>query len=262
MKKFRFLFLVPAIFAMVACNGLGKGKEIKAEKAKEIAQGMKDTKQPEDFEIYIEMTSYDAEEKTNSKSNYTLKQNAAGEFYAAMKSETTGGDRAYNMDVEAYKVKDDKYEEVIYMKSYDADEKKEEIDVYVKKGNETTYAYAEAQVGYEIGSLTVYLTSADELVAAIEAAEKESAANDNIEVKYYSNGADNLTIQEIAKETDDEKSQFGESSITFDKGLLTETTTKFENKAGDKIDMKITCKYPKSVKIDLPSGWESHIQAQ
>ena len=64
------------------------------------------------------------------------------------------------------------------------------------------------------------------------------------------------------KETDDEKAQFGESSITFDKGLLTETTTKLSDKAGNKLEMKITCKYPKSVKIELPSGWESYLKAE
>lgn len=260
MKKFRFLFLVPAIFSMVAC---GMGKEINADKAKEIAKGMKDVKQPEDYEATIKMVSYDAEDKTNTKAEYSLKKNSAGEFYAAIKTETTGDkEDNYDMDVAVYLVNNDKYDQVVYMKSYDNKDKKDNIEVIVKKGNELEYAQAFAEIQAEIGSLTLYLSGADQLESIIDAAEKEAKDNDNVTVKYYSNGSQNLSIKEIAKETDDKDAQFGESTITFDKGLLVSSETKMESKAGDKLEMSIKVTYPSSVKISLPSGWESYIDAK
>ena len=257
MKKFRFLFLVPALFSMVAC---GLGKEVKADKAKEIAQGMKDTKMPDAYEVTIDMKEYDAEDKETATSKYVLKKNG-DEFFGSIKSEVKGGeDDGYKYEAEVYKVKNDKYDEVLYTKYYDDDEKKDQISVVVKKDNVVNYGLAVASADAEIASLTVYLTSADQLEAAIDLAEKQAADDENIEVKYYSKGDKNLTIKETMKESDKENAQWGESTITFDKGLLTESKTKLTNKAGDTLEMNITVKYPNSVKISLPSGWEDHIE--
>ena len=258
MKKLKFLFLVPALFSMVAC---GLGKEVNADKAKEIAKGMKDVKQPDNFEAKLNMTSYDAEDKTTTSANYDLKKNGDGELYAALKTETKGDGESFAMDLEVYYVKNEKYDEVVYMKDNNADEK-DKINVVVKKGNELEFAAAFGEIQSEVASLSVYMTFADALEEAIESAELEAKANENVEVKYYSNGNQNLTIKETMKESDDEIGMSGESTITFDKGLLQSTETKMSNKAGDKMELKLTMKYPNSVKISLPSGWESYIEQE
>lgn len=257
MKKLKFLFLVPAIFSMVAC---GLGKEVNADKAKEIAKGMKDVKQPDNYEATLTMTSYDADDKSTTSANYSIKKNADGELYAAMKTETKGGDDSFAMDVEVYYVKDSKYDEVVYMKDNSAEKEEDKINVVVKKGNELEFTAAFGEIQSEIASFSVYMTSADSLEEAIESAELEAKANENIEVKYYSNGSQNLTIKETVKESDDKIGMSGESTITFDKGLLQSTETKMTSKDGDRMELKLTMKYPSSVKISLPSGWESHIR--
>ena len=256
MKKFKLLFLVPALFSMAAC---GLGQEVNADKAKEIAKNM-NAEGADTYEATISMTTYDAEEKETTKMNYVLKRNADGDIQASMKAESTGGENEYKSDIEIYKVKNDQYDEVIYMKYYDDEDKKDDINVYVKKGNELSYATIASSVNLELGSLNAYFYDADELVAAIEMAEAEAKKDDNIEIKYYSTGNNNLTIKETAKQSDDDDAYYGESTITFDKGLLTNSESKMQNKAGDKIELKVSIKYPSSLKISLPNGWESYIE--
>ena len=262
MKKLKFLFLAPAVFAMVACGGIGK--EVTVEKAKELAKGMKDVEQPKDYEAVIEMKTYDAEDKSNTVAKYTLKKNANDEFYAAINGENTGGEgeSAYNYktDVEVYYVNNDTYDNVLYMKNNDEEDKEDQITVVVKKGNEAAFAQSYGYVQMEMSELSMYLTTAEYLETAIEAAEEQAKADENITVKYYSKGDKNLTIKETMKESDDEDAYYGETSVTYDKGLLVESKTKVQSKAGDKMEMNITVKYPKSVKVELPKDWESHIE--
>ena len=261
MKKFKFLFLVPALFSMVAC---GLGSEVKPEKAKEIAQNMAKVEEPKAYEAKLNMTSYDAETKSTSKASYVLKYNKDGDYYGSINLEYPDSkEDGYNSNTKAevYKVADAEYEEVLYMKSYDFDEKKDEIQVVTKKGNPLEWAQAAASAEYEIGTLDVYMIDADDIVKMIETADLQSEANENLEIKYYSKGANNLTIKETMKKSDDKNAMWGEATITFDKGYLTLMEENLQDNDGSKMNLKIEIKYSDSIKISLPSDWKSHLNA-
>lgn len=263
MKKFKLLFLIPAVFAMVACN-LGKGKEVTAEEAKDIAKNMQEVEEPKNMEISLSMTSYSAERKATSTASYTVKQNEAGDLYVGLKVETKdekGVDEDSSTDMEIYRVADAEYDEVIYLRNYDFDKKQDEIEAYVKKGNEAQYAYMFESVDHETALVDAYTIPVEEFPDYIEEAELQAKADENISLKYYSNGKNNLTIEETIAKSDKEDAIWGSATITFDNSRLTKLESNQENAEGDKLNIKVEVKYPNSLKISLPNGWKDHIKS-
>lgn len=268
MKKAKFLFLVPALFSMVAC---GLGSEVDAAKAMDLANAIAKANTKFDnvsLKITSESKGTDAgksvtEYKANSKGDMYLKEDASGK--------SDGKDVVEKMEI--YIVANDEYEEVAYMKSYDQDTKKDEIVVYVKKNNPLYDVVASSiKIMAAIGTYMVETPNqAPAIVAAAEASKKlfdalsdEEKAGQSYEVKYYSKGDLNLSVQTKAKaKAEDENGKEitieQESVDTFDKGLFVEekVTSKSSN-GGGKMEMKVS--YPSSLNISLPNGWKDHIE--
>ena len=255
MKKIRFLFIIPALFSLASC---GLGKEISADQAKEIAKNMQDVEEPKNYEYNISISTYDAEEKVTVKGSYLIKANEAGNFYASVKIDDPRED-GYSSKEEVYQVKNDEYEEVVYLKSYDYDEKKDVIEVVTKKDN-PNYDYISMSAQANASSaVSVYALSSEDLYTMIESAESQSKASDLVSYKYFSTGNNNLTIQETMKKSEDAESMSGSGTMTFDKGLISKLESKIETKDGSKVEIKGTFKYPNSLKIDLPRDWKSYL---
>lgn len=259
MKKAKLLFLAPALFSIVAC---GLGSEINYDKAKEVAAGIaKNAAVAKAYEAKIVVDETD--EGAANKGTITLKVNVGGDFCYIQDVTSKEDGKETKQKSSMYKVADKDYDEVIYMSNWNEKEGKDDIEVYVKKDNEISYAIVAAAL--EVGTLAgeMYISSpasAPALVEAAEGAKKqyEEEADMKYEVKYYSKGDLNLSIKSTANGTEDGKKVSGTSVMTYDKGLM--VSEEINEKFGDdKMIVKVDVKYSDSVKVSLPNGWKNYI---
>ena len=154
MKFSKFLMLLP-IFALTACGAGGKGQEVEAKKAKEVASNIAATSADvKTVEFSMEMTDYDAGEKKSSTSTYRYMLAENGDIYCY-----TGGSgvnsegKPSSSSTALHVVKNDKYDEVFCFVSKSSSSE-DSMMVYGKKGNETIYATATASIGQATITMT------------------------------------------------------------------------------------------------------------
>ena len=263
--KLSKILMFAALFALTACGGgAAKGQEVEAKKAKEVANNIATTsKDVKTVEFSMEMTDYDAEEKKTSNSTYTYKLAENGDIYCATYGSGVNSDgKPSSSSTALHVVKNDKYDEVFCFTSKSSSSTEDTMMVYGKKGNETIYATMTASIGAATITMTqtMYLsfTSPAELIDEAEA-EKLSG----YDVKYYSSGDKNLTIDiKVSRETkvsEEDDTKTVTASYVYNNGLFSSFEMSAEYFSGDKMDQKCSAKYS-GVKIpDLPDGWESKI---
>lgn len=248
MKKHLLSLLVLPALALTSC---GKGGELKQEDAKERAKEISETssKPQKNYEIKLSTVSTSGKDKKKSTLEYVLKANEDNEIYFTMKGES-GGEK---YDVSMYVAKNEEYEEVTYFKTYNSSKKEYESTAVVKKGNLLYSVTTEAYQVYTLVPSGMYAGYTDPVALMGDAEEEDN-------VKYYSTGEGNLTIEvKETQEADGEEETMVEAStsVTFDKGLLKSVSIKGKSSLGNTSSMTFTCSYPSSkVKVSLPSNWK------
>ena len=261
MKNLKVLMLLP-IFALTACGG-AKGAEVDDAKAKEVAKNISTAqKDVKTLDFSMEMTIYDAEKKSSETSTYAYKFNENGDVYVG----TSGSSSEGSSSSAYYRVKNDKYEEVIYYtttsKNTGDAQAVETTACYGKKGNEVIYTTISASIGSASVMTVETVYSATDPVSMITQASLEK--EEGYDVKYYSSGDKNLTIEikvdgSKAKSSEDEDPiKTASATYVYENGLFAKATVSTEYTSGDKMDSKYEAKYS-GVKISLPDGWEEKV---
>ena len=247
MKKHLLSLLVLPALALTSC---GKGGELKEEEAKQRAQEISETsvKPQKNYEIKLSTNTVSGKDKKKQNIEYVIRANEDNEMFFSMKGEAEG----VKYDVSLYVAKNDEYEEVTYFKSYDADKKEYETTALVKKGNLLYSVSAEVYQSYTLVPLGMYAGYCDPTELMADA--------DQEDIKYYSTGSGNLTIEATEKqEADGQEETVVEAtmSVTYDKGLFKEFVMKGKSSLGNTSTMTLTCSYPSSkIKISVPSNWK------
>ena len=265
-KKFSLFVLLPALML----SSCGNGAEVTdSAQLKELTQGI--SAKVKDIKAY-EMTSkstgatYDETEKKNiaQSSEMIYRQNANGEKY--LKSSSQVGEEKDETTI--YLVKNEKYQQVLYVDSYDAEAKKNEVTVYGYEGNELTFSFAALYfISPEIYTELFLDPAGLDVAKAIDAAGDEED-DMNVSAKYYSKGAGNLTVEISGTVKSEVKADAEETAVketlsaTYDNYYWKSAVIEFESNKGNKNKTDITFTVKDEVKIELPSGWESLINKE
>lgn len=255
--KLSKILMFAALFALTACGG-GKGAEVDEAKAKEVAKNIStETKAVKNLDFEMELITTDVD-KNVDKSTYSYKLSENGDLFAG----ATGSSKDGNANSQLYRVKNDEYEEVLYYHTFNHDAKTNKDDestvCYGKKGNETVYTTMSASIGTAaiMSVEMVYSSVADPSVVLAEAAKDQS-----YDVKYYSSGDKNLTIelkfngQKGSSDADEDPIKSATATYTYSNGLLAKFEASSEYDSGEKMTQKAEAKYS-NVKISLPDGWK------
>lgn len=265
-KKFSLFVLLPAIMLSSCGNGAeitdsAQVKELKdaiSAKAKDIKNG--------EMTVKSKGSSYDDSTKKNvsQERELTYRYNADDEMY--LKSTGVAGEEKSETTV--YLVKNEKYQKVLYISSYDQETKKDEITVYGYEGNELTFSFAALYFMEPMIYTSLFLDPVEfEVDDALEANGEEAEEMD-ISTKYYSKGAGNLTINIEAAAKGAAKSDSKEHGVkesltaTYDNYVWKTAKVESESNLGNKSTTDITFTAKDKVKIELPTGWEGLMSSQ
>lgn len=268
-NRFLSLLIIPALL-LVGC----KGQKISEEKAKEIATKITanlEALEGSSFEMKTTLkgSSGKGSEKKSADVTYTLTQDAEEN----MKLKVKGDDGEDKLDYIIYVVKDKDYDTVAYIKEYNVETKEYSERVYTKVTDDD---YSAQTSSYTINGLlpALIIAAFADPVKQMESddfKEGESEEDGNTiktEVRYYSTGEKNLTLEcdrkivKMAESSENkEDKEFNNEvkySITYDnlvlKKLVATTKTNYGNSQTITGTLDI-----KKVNIELPKGWQDLI---
>ena len=250
-QSLKLLVLVP-IFALVACENLGK--EADAETIAKYQAGMATVQSPANITFSVKMSGKTGQNHEAIVSEYKMKKAENGDVYYYSYSKQ-GKDEG---KAEVYRVQNEKYEEVTYIKSLS--EGKEAVLVYVKKDNDD---YSTQTSTYVLSAGIAPAMFYEMLADPEEAADLMNADADGVEYKYYSNGEKNLSVKATVKEMqpdedEEEYAKSGSMTITYNDYLLSSFSASSKSNLGNNSTASGKASYGK-VSISLPSGWEKAI---
>lgn len=268
-KQLLSLLMVPALL-LCSC----KGSKISEEKAKELAEKISANREtiPENSkssEIILEYKV--AEGKGEERKSADIKFEFTQDVDENLKLKVKGtDDENKNYDFVLYKVKNEAYEEVSYVKEYDQEAKKYTETVYLKKDNAD---YTNVVGSYTIIALVpvFFLVGFTDPVETMKAEaftageiEKEGLTYNN-DVNYYSSGDKNLTMESNIKLVkgevpEDKEVNLNQSySVTYDNLFLKKIIMSGKSNYGNKMAVNASISLS-SKAVALPSGWEKLIE--
>ena len=261
-NKLTVLTLLP-ILMLSSC---GNGQEIKDEaRIKELKDGITaKAREVENYELIVEgnSNSYDEDAQKNSvtKSTVTYRANKNNDRYIETKA-TVDGQKS---DSNIYLVANEKYQQVLYIATYNTDTKKDDISVYGYEGNEMTFAFASF---YFLVPSTYYdlFSNPNGFDVSKTAIGSDVAHEYDTEIKYYSKGDGNLTIKvdsKVVGEISKEENEYPTSAtyvINYDNYLFKTAKVNQKSNKGNKSDTEISLNVKDDFDITLPSGWEDLI---
>ena len=255
MKKVLPLLVMPALL-LTSCAS--KGKEISKEEANQIMRDISENSAladavPDNIEIQFTLSTVIGEEKIKSNMEFVLKCNEDNEVYFKVK----GNSEDTKYDFEFYIFNTEKYGSVNYLKAYDYEEKKYEVICYANNSLEDynraeSYKYTAILPLTLFGSYSTPLSFADEF-------------DEDVEYKFYSNGAKNLTIEvsRLNIDTDDSEELVKDAKleVTYDNYQITSLYMYSLSNLGNVSKAKGTINYSnKKIEIKAPSGWEKQLE--
>lgn len=250
-RNLKVLVLLP-IFALAACGGLGK--EADAQAVAKYQEEMAKVEEAKNITFSVEMNGKTGADHQATKAAYKMKQAENGDlyYYTYQKQGKT------EAKMELYQVKNEKYEEVTYIK-------------IVSGGQSAALAYAKKDNATYDDSIADYVTSAGMapamfymMLASPEGAlELMEADEENMEFKYYSTGEKNLSVKAEVKngqpvEDEDEYATSGSMTITYNDYRFSSVSISSKTNLGNSASVSGSASYGK-VSIGLPSGWEKAI---
>ena len=265
-KQLLTVLVLPAMMLTSCSKGAELTKEEALERQEEISEKQEKQEYPDNMELSLSIVTNagKGKEKESSKVEYVLKGNEDGESYFKMK----GGTEEEYYDFTIITVKNETYEEVTYLKSYDKDEKKTTELVLTKKGS-LTYEVALTPYQSQMLMPAMFFAAYQDPASVIADFEydDEDMEEAKVSVKYYSTGAGNLTLESSAKYTgevdqDEEIPVSSSSSITYDNYLFKSYEMSAKSNYGNVSSMKLSASYSdKKISISLPSNWEELLNA-
>lgn len=262
-KRFLSLLLVPTLL-LVAC----KGAKISEEKAKELANKITEHTESLDgasFEMTVKVKSAEGKGENREENNitYTLSQDKNENIKLKVKG--NDGDEKYDFVI--YSVKNDKYEEVSYIKDYNLETKAYNEYVYAKNATDD---YSSKTTSYSIHALApaIIIAGLADPVKLMEGDDfsQEEVVEDGLtfktDVNYYSNGEKNMTIEAVRKLIEGEPEEGDEVSIeykyliTYDNLVFKKAVINGKSNYGNTSEVRASLEF-KGVKIELPKNWES-----
>lgn len=263
MKTKLSLLAVLPVLMLASC---GKGAEIKDQNKIDeiktnIANKAKDIKCYE-MTFKSESTEYDDEQKKNvtTKTDMLYRTNDKGEAY--MKSSGTSDGEKNESTV--YLVNNEKYKQVLYTSTYDPETQKDEIAVYGYEGNELTFSFSALYFIIPQAYSSMFIDPTEIDFAELDEAEQSTVKYDT-DVKYYSSGDENLTVEAKIKakgEIDKAAEEYPVSynyTIQYDKGYFKSAKIEGTSNKDNKSAIDIAFSVKDSVSIELPAGWEELI---
>ena len=263
------LLTVLTIPALLLCSC--KGAKITEEKAKEIATKITENEaalEDQGFEMVLEYktSTGKGDARVISDAKYEFSQDKDENIRLQVK----GIDQDKKYDFVFYKVSNDTYEEVSYIKEFNEEENKYVESVYTKKGNDD---YSDITSSYSLIAIVPAFVlagyaSPDQLMegADFKTGEiEEDGLKYSRSVNYYSTGDKNLTIESTTKlldktyPDDEEIPLEAKYSLTYDnliiKNVNVSGTSNYDNKSLIKANLKLIDKA-----ITLPNGWEKLLE--
>ena len=264
MKRVLIIALLPVLL-LTSC----KGREISESDAESIKTKIKEemsTVKNQDIIMKSSSTRRDDDGKNvSSDLTYHLVMNQDGEGMFTMNG--TYGNEKYDLSV--YKVKDEEYEEICYIKNYNSDTKEYEEYTYTERDDLSYNTHVTSYTFSFLAPAIVYSTYSDP--TTIDQIDKEIKSDDGTKrtntLKYYSKNENNLTI-EITTKVDgykknegDEIAINGSETITYDnlrlKSVVVKSKTNYNN--ANNLDISVDYHNDEKIDISLPNGWEKHI---
>lgn len=251
MKKLLKTLLFIPVIALSAC-GENLGKEADAQAAQQYQAQMAAVEEAKNVTFSMTMSGTGGPQKIATSGTYKMKQAENGDVYYYLNAKSQ-----VSYKIEIYRVKNEKYEEVTYVKVAQA-------------GQSYTLAYGKKDNALYEEQIEDYLMTAELATGVFYAAfASPDAALDyldgdenNTTVTYYSNGEKNLSIKAVLKdgqpenEDDEEYSVSGQLVATYNDYRFASASVSSTSNLGNKSSAKLSASYGK-VSISLPSGWEN-----
>ena len=263
--KAKHLILFLPLFSLVACSGEAAIKEVNEEKALEIANkisaSLEDT-------YPFEMTANYENHLTNSRGEditfitKRVRKASANNCYRdyTERKETVGKENIITYEDRYVIPSGTKNEYVVFEKSSSSNSK----EVYrtarlVGDDAGSLFIGGSSHLSLDVIQLnTKYYISSEQEDPVVEInLFKDSKDMEN---KYYTTNDNDITIKSHSEYFQDNKNRILDFSISYSmKGLMGYEETRI---ADDKLDSKtkVTIKYPKSVKVSLPSDWRNYLE--
>ena len=275
-KQFLTLILLPTL-VLTSC---GKGKLITEEEATELKEKiLEKTKDIKNADCTIKASGQEGKEKTDMNLTYHFMTNDLETAYLT----AVGKEKNEKIDVTLCQFKSEQYEEVTYIKEYNNESKKYDEYTFVKKDN-TDYSKQSSKYGLYFLVPVLFLAS---YADPYEIEYHDEEGKYDIATNYYSNGENNLTIEQkktlskrpatssilfsseesslessAAAEVEEEEEYEVESTTTvkYEALRLKEVIIKSKSNFGNKVNINTKCSLKESrINISLPNGWEKHI---
>lgn len=275
-KQFLTLLILPTL-VLTSC---GRGKLITEEEATELKEKiLEKTKDIKNADATIKASGQEGKDKTDLNLTYHFMVNDLETAYLTM----TGKEKNKKIDVTLYEFKHEQYEEVTYVKQYNNETSKYEEYTFVKKDNDN---YSKQSSTYSLNFLVPVLFLAS-YADPYQIEYHDDEGKYDIATNYYSNGENNLTIEQkktlskrpatssiifsseesslessAAVEVEEEKEYEVEENTTvkYEALRLKEVIIKSKSNFGNKVSVNTKCSLKESrINISLPNGWEKHI---
>jgi len=264
-------FLSILILPMLLLTSCGKGQKISEDKAKELAKQISEyTEQEQEVKPMIITIDVKGEEgRGNEKESSDVHYELSTDKNENTKFKVKGDDGEESFDYVIYIVKDEKYEEVSYIKDYDASKKTYNEYVYTKKDN-PEYDTAVSVYSIQLLLPILMLAQFSDPVTLMESEDfqngerEEDGITYKTDVAYYSNGEKNLTIESTTEYVsgtlpEDEEEVIKTSySVTYNNLMLKKAKMVSKSNYDNSAELKLNIDF-KSVKVELPDNWESLI---
>ena len=259
--KLAYLVFLPALLLSSCGNGQALSEE---ERDKAVAAVSEKSGDLANVEATISMTSAEYDEETKksvtTKTNMTYRANANEEAY--LKSSATRGEE--KSESEVYLVQNETYQQVLYTKTYDAETKKDVIEVYGYEGNELTFTFSALYFMVPQMYISMFADPAQLDVSGL-VSDDESGREYNVTTNYYSSGEGQLTIKVNAKvkgevkKDEEEFTTTANFTVEYAENHLKSVDGGGTSNKGNKSSIKMNVTVKENVTITLPSGWEELI---
>lgn len=251
MKNLRTLLLVP-LFVLTACNAQ---KEISFEKAKEIANQIKNNDSKDSFMFTLSNNGAigKGEDRITVNLSYKYVYTEKG-YYTYL----LGNNGNQKFDTEMYCVYNTKHGDVKYVRYFDA-KKNDYVKAISTSKHNSNYETAFNDLGvYRTISVYDYYRQVGQL--DVELSKGDTA-------KYYSSKDGELTLEyktdiDYMTEDDPEWTTGGVEKYVYKDYHLVSVEGNTSSNYGNKWTKKGNTEYNKDLKVDLPEDWESYLKLE